>query len=211
MIDIGCGYGFWLNIFDDINPSTCSFTGIDIDESAIKHFKNRTANWKRPINYLCIDIQKDIQKIPKADMFLVFNVFPYIKKPEYFLNALKKKLNEGGKIVIRQYDGSTLRFGPMDNSERTLIDTSLFSSLSHSEEFGHYALDKIFSLVNSTSEFESKNIYFELFQRVYPYQDSFEEYFRNTIEWTLRYVSEKAKKRLKYWYKNHFPQKTYLL
>ncbi len=202
IVDLGCGPGLWLDIFNDIVSSDCEFVGLDSDQNAIFEAKTTASKWKRPTKFLVCDIINQLGDIPEADIYLAFNIFPYLESPENLIFSLKSKLKPNGILVVRQYDGATMRFGPMIHENRLEIDGALFNSVGGSRQFCHYDLDRVYQLLEH-SKFESKNIEFELFFRKYPYSDEFLEYYKNTMEWTMAYVSESAADKLQCWADTH--------
>lgn len=199
IIDLGCGPGIWLELFSQHAQSGCELFGIDVDEGSIAHAINRSRTWAQETSFQCINIDTNPEEIPEADVYLAFNIFPYIKNISRLMDTLKRKLRPDGVVVIRQYDGSLLRIGPMSPKDRALIDTSLQSSVLGSSQFMHYDLDRVFEAI-SDSCFEYKEVEFEVFKRVAPYPDDFLSYFINTIDWTLDHISEDAGEKLLNWY-----------
>lgn len=199
IVDLGCGPGIWLELFSQHADAGCKLYGIDADEGSIAHARNRSSSWAQQSSFQCLNIDTTPEEIPEADVYLAFNIFPYIKNISLLMETLRKRLKPNGVVVIRQYDGSLLRIGPMSPRDRSLIDTSLQSSVLGSSQFMHYDLDRVFEAI-SDSCFDDKKIEFEVFKRIAPYPDSFLTYFTNTIEWTLDHISEDAGIKLRNWY-----------
>ncbi|MDD2367655.1 MAG: methyltransferase domain-containing protein [Sulfuricurvum sp.] len=201
IVDLGCGTGLWLDLLNKIAPTECEFIGIDMDETVLSEAKILSKTWARKSSFHSYNFE-EIDLLPNADVFMMFNIFPYIKTPNIFIESLRKKLNPDGILAIRQYDGAALRFGPIDHKKRLIIDNALYSSVGTSEQFRHYDMDRIFELIDMSS-FVKKNIDFELYKRVSPFDQDFINYYKNTIEWTMRYISENAKKILDDWYQQY--------
>lgn len=199
IVDLGCGPGIWLELFSQHVKPGCELFGIDADEGSISHAVNRSRTWTQETSFQCINIDTNPEEIPEADVYLAFNIFPYIKNINLLMETLRKKLRPNGVVVIRQYDGSLLRIGPMSPKDRSLIDTSLQSSVLGSSQFMHYDLDRVFEAI-SNSCFDDKEVEFEVFKRVSPYPDDFLKYFTNTIDWTLDHISDDAGIKLRNWY-----------
>lgn len=199
IVDLGCGPGLWLDIFDKLADPDCEFIGIDSDEKTIIEAQKIAKNWKRKSTFLVDDITQS-ENIPEADLMLAFNIFPYIKEPDIFLETVRVKLAINGRLSVRQYDGATIRFGPMEHTNRISMDNSLYASAVGTKSFHHYDLDRVFEMLQRSS-YSQKKIDFELFRRIAPYPDEFFEYYRNTIEWTLGYISESAGEELENWYR----------
>lgn len=165
------------------------------------HLGGDSQTWTRKSSFHC-DNFEEIDHLPNADVFMMFNIFPYIKTPNIFIEGLRSKLNSHGILAIRQYDGAALRFGPIDHKKRLIIDNALYSGVGSSEQFRHYDMDRIFELINMSS-FVKKNTDFELYKRMSPFDQNFINYYKNTIEWTMRHVSENAKQILDDWYQQY--------
>jgi SAM-dependent methyltransferase len=202
IVDLGCGLGLWLELFDAIAPRDCKLIGIDSDKNVIKSIHAESKDWQHKTEFITLDLTTEAIDIPECDLILAFNIFPYLKDPVKLLNCVKNKLRPGGKLVVRQYDGAALRFGPIPHDVRLEIDGSLYASVGHSEAFYHYDLDRVFTLLKS-SNFENVEIEFELFQKTSPYTSEFYEYYKNTVSWTLDYLSETAAEKLLKWKQNH--------
>jgi len=198
IIDLGCGIGLWFDLLNDLLPTECEFIGLDVDENSIKTAKQLSSSWKRKCSFICCDFIKNPQLIPSGDLILIFNMFPYIKNKQFFIENIQAKILHGGKAVIRQYDGASIRFGPMDTKMRLSIDTSLHTSVSGSEQFQHYDLDNVYQIIMA-SKFHSKKVDFEIFKRNSPFPEEFIPYYKNTLTWTIRHLNDKSSKELQDW------------
>lgn len=208
IVDLGCGPGLWLALLTNVLPADCEIYGIDSDEAALHRARNISRDWAQPTTFEQVDFETQPRILPEADIFLAFNIFPYVSDPRGFLKDIRSKLRPGGCLIVRQYDGALLRVGPMNDQDRQLIDMSLMAAVLGSGQFKHYDLDRVFESI-ATSDYASKAIDFEVFCRVTPYPAEFQDYFLNTIEWTHNYISEEARARLKQWVelrKNGMPQ-----
>jgi SAM-dependent methyltransferase len=198
IVDLGCGPGLWLGLLNDLIPVDCEFIGVDSDSAALDEARRRSANWVRSIRFLKLNLDEDLEQLPEADTFLAFNLFPYLAKPERVLSSIKSKIVDSGTLIIRQYDGALLRFGPLDQQRRGRMEASLQASVLGSAEFRHYDLDNLFEAVAS-SNFKRKDLAFELFHKIAPYSREFVEYAYNTIEWIARHSGEDVSIDLEKW------------
>lgn len=198
IVDLGCGTGLWLDLLAANAPIECELIGLDTDEAALEIARMRAQKWQQPHRFNRLDFEAQVDELPRADAFLAFNVFPYVAHPQALLDQLKEKVNAGGCVVVRQYDGAMLRMGPMNEEDRTLIDTSLKTSMLGSQQFKHFDLDRVFASI-AASTFAVKTFDFEVFNRTTPYSADFLNYLSNTIEWTRQYLSDDAKNRLDWW------------
>jgi len=198
IVDLGCGPGLWMNMLSDRVGPNCKLTGIDCDEDAIFYAKKNSRSWLSKSEFHHGDLFTNLDKVENADLILAFNVFPYLDLNNEKLDLIKSKLSPNGRLVIRQYDGANLRFGPIASDIRIGIENSLFSSTSKSELFRHYDLDRSFELV-SNANFENKNIYFEKFEKVSPYSKQFKKYFLETLKWTDSYINNQNSTDLAQW------------
>ena len=94
----------------------------------------------RTVLSLIIPANEDY-KMPSANDV---GFFSYIEDANAFINIIKSKINNDGSFVIRQYDGATMRFGPMSYEDRNYIEDSLFNAVGDSKQFRHYDIDRIY-------------------------------------------------------------------
>ena len=197
IVDLGCATGLWLELLNQYLPTDCEFIGIDSDEESLKIASNKSKSWKRKTTYLKLDIEKESNLIPPADITLAFNIFPYIEKIDDFINTLAKRRPKG-ILAVRQYDGASIRFGPMPTDVRQTIESDLRVSTETSSRFKHYDLDRTFIALKK-SNYKKCEYDFELFHRITPFEQSFIPYYTNMITWTSEHVSENSSMLLKKW------------
>lgn len=183
IVDIGCGTGLWLDLLNYNDKSDATYIGIDSDPYSVEIAASKAVSWNRKWDYSVKDIDSEKFNCPDADLIIAFNVFPYLDNARALLSSLKKALRPGGLLVVRQYDGALLRFGPLDQRKRSSIENSLQSSLLSSQQFSHFDLDRIYQLI-SLSNFDSKKFEFEIYQRYSPYDKFSLEYTKNMLKWT---------------------------
>ena len=198
IVDLGCGPGLWLELLNELAPADCEFFGIDNNLAAIEEARRRAENWSRPTRFLNLDLDENIGGLPNADTFLAFNLFPYLREPAKVINAIKAKTLASGRLIVRQYDGALLRFGPEDQRRRGRMETSLQTSVLGSEEFRHYDLDSIFEILEA-SQFAKKELAFELFQRISPYPPEFNQYLTNMLAWIAAHTAPDVSSELTKW------------
>lgn len=197
IIDLGCASGLWLELLNDIIPVECEFIGIDSDSETLDIAFQRSKFWKRKISFMKLDIEKDIKKIPAGDLTLAFNIFPYINDIDTFIEELASRIPRG-TLAIRQYDGASIRFGPMPTAERQRIEADLRVATENSEKFRHYDLDRTFTALKNSS-YSKKKYQFELFERSSPFSNDFLPYYKGTLDWTYQFLSEKSANFLNKW------------
>ena len=208
IMDIGCGPGLWMKLLDEFLTEECTLIGVDSDKTAIESANERLRHSNSNINLINCNVEEYVYNLPNADLILLFNMFCFIDGPDYFLEALRSKLNPGGRIIIRQYDGSNIRIGPMEEKTRKLIDNSLFSSISLSNQFHHYDLDRVFGAIENSS-FTFKKIEMEIFFKKTPYSNEVRLYLEEHIKWTNEYISEEAQIKLNEWKTKQFEKFSY--
>ncbi|WP_288147302.1 class I SAM-dependent methyltransferase [Thomasclavelia cocleata] len=208
VIDIGCGSGLWMELFASFLSEDCRLIGVDSDEKALEKAKLRMGNSNCHSSFINCNVEDKVLDLPKADLILLFNMSCYIKNLDIFLEKLRMRLTSNGRIIVRQYDGSNIRIGPMEEKVRKLIDNSLFSSLYSSSEFHHYDLDRVFEAIGKSS-FSNKKIEMETYFKKTPYTKEVLEYLEEHIRWTSNYISEKAKMELQKWMKKQFYSNSY--
>lgn len=197
IVDLGCASGLWLELLNKIIPIDCEFIGVDSDEEVLSIAKEKSKLWKRNVAFERLDLEADVMKIPEGDLILAFNIFPYIQNLSSFIEALHI-VNPQGTLAVRQYDGASIRFGPMPTSQRQDMEVDLRIATENSNKFHHYDLDRTFiALQNSSYTF--KHYGFELFERSSPFPEDFIAYYQDTLKWTYEHISEKSASQLRKW------------
>lgn len=197
VVDLGCASGLWLELLDKFLPTECEFIGIDCDPESLNVAESKSKLWKRKASFLRLDLEKDVLQIPAADITLAFNIFPYINNLDSFVNTLSLR-HPRGTLVVRQYDGASIRFGPMATAERQKMELDLRVATEKSQKFHHYDLDRTFSALRK-SAYKFADYGFELFERVSPFGNDFIPYYKGTLEWTCQQLSDVAAERLRRW------------
>lgn len=197
IVDLGCASGLWLELLDKIMPSECEFIGVDSDSESLNIALNRSKSWKRKISFIQLDLEKDTHLIPPSDLTLAFNIFPYIHDLDKFVKILSSRTPRG-TLAIRQYDGASIRFGPMETLKRQQIEADLRTCVENSQKFHHYDLDRTFSVLHKSS-YEKCDYGFELFARISPFSDDFIPYYKETLEWTCQNISSVSANFLRKW------------
>lgn len=210
IVDLGCATGLWLELLNGILSDDCIFIGIDSDPKSLNVAKRRSKDWKRKTEYMLLDIEKDANLIPSADLTLAFNIFPYIEDLDSFLLKLSNRKPKG-TLIVRQYDGASIRFGPMATETRQKIEADLRLSTQYSSKFRHYDLDRAFCALKK-SNYNNMNYDFELFKRISPFDDAFFPYYYGMIEWTIQHISESSASFLNEWlHEKPEPKERYFL
>lgn len=92
VIDIGCGYGWLLDYFDEAKL----ICGSDISEHAIE-----IAQKRKPERYYKVaDIQNGVAFDNKFDLVLAINVIEHLTKPEEGIKAICQALKPGGLALV---------------------------------------------------------------------------------------------------------------
>jgi len=181
VVDLGCATGLWLELLHQTFPADTKFIGIDADQASIDAAAARAANWGREVEFLKLDLNKDWDKIPAADLTIAFNTFNYIKDLPGLLTALSHRTPKG-TLVVRQYDGDSIRFGPMKTAERQLMESALYQALAKNDTFDHYDLDRTYEALEN-ADYADKKLHFELFERTRPFSKGLAAYYRNKVEY----------------------------
>lgn len=197
ILDLGCASGLWLELLNDYFPKECEFIGIDSDEESLYLAQKRSKSWDRKVTLMHLNLEENVEQIPSSDLTLAFNIFPYIKDLASFVEALSLKSSKG-TLAVRQYDGASIRFGPMPTIERQNIEVDLRIATENSNKFHHYDLDRTFDVLKK-SNYKSKHFEFELFERSSPFPKDFIPYYKEMIEWTCQHISDKSAEYLHKW------------
>lgn len=197
VVDLGCATGLWLELLDKYFPNECEFIGIDCDNESLNIAINKSKCWKRKVSFIQLDLEKDVSQIPAGDLTLAFNVFPYIQDLDSFVKTLSLRLPHG-TLAIRQYDGASIRFGPMKTSERQEMESDLRVATESSKKFYHYDMDRTFQALRK-SFYEHIELNFELFERTSPFPEDFIPYYQETMIWTCQHLSQASSERFRKW------------
>lgn len=195
LVDLGCATGLWLDLLDQFLPSECEFIGIDNDPEALDYARRRARQWSRPSAFIQSDIASEPQSIPcDADVLLAFNILSYLPDTPALLKHLAQR-SATYRLIVRQYDGGTIRIGPLSADDRFAIDSSLRASLEASSEFSYYGMDDIHRVLLA-SALAVETLEFELTQRHTPFPPEFRDYFASTIGWMMSHLSDNGRDRL---------------
>ena len=201
IVDIGCGSGLWLQLLDKVTNDEVNYIGIDCDQSSLDLAQFKLG---KSLTAMCEHIESAL--IPTSDMCLAFNILPYIDNVDLLIHKVYESLPSGGVFVVRQYDGASLRFGPMVEDDRLSIEESLYSSISSSKQIHHYDMDRVFEALNK-SKFENVSYNFETTSWCSPYSNETESYIRNMLNWTYSLVNDRSKMTINKWLDRHIDQK----
>lgn len=160
VLDIGCGYGNYIDILIDNYPSV-SVTGIELNpEVAIatkQKFKDNTR--VDVVNKSIFDYQPDT----KFDLILLNYVLFYFTRDEkeHLFNYLNGMLSEGGRILVCQY------YSGIENMKISL--SSILGDTSFSKKIEIYYANKISyanTLWNNTVDVFKEAERFDIFQNI---------------------------------------------
>jgi len=198
VVDLGCGTGLWLDTFVQVLSDATNIYGIDLDKNSLKLAKEKSKHWPNKTQLIHADFESDDFKLPEAEVYLAFNVFGYVSNPKETLRKIKRQLPPNAQLIIRQYDGAALRFGPMDHFSRLSIDASLYAGVGSSRQFYHYAFDRVFSAIID-AKFKAIDTYLDAYYVTSPYSPEQLSYIRNMLDWTSQQISEVDLSKLDSW------------
>ena len=92
LLDVGCGYGFWMN-YCEKRGIECG--GIDISSEAVDFARNnlKLDAWKKDL--------MDFKTHKKYDLIMVFDVLEHLKDPNKALAKCRNLLKKGGLLYIQ--------------------------------------------------------------------------------------------------------------
>lgn len=115
VLDLGCGPGLWTSLLaEKVNPAG-RVVGLDSDTDFIRYASENITDLYRQI----IEFHKgDFRSIPfEDDSFdLVFfgNCFSYVADRQKVLEEQKQVTKKGGRIAVKDFDGSVLVVHPIE-------------------------------------------------------------------------------------------------
>ncbi|MBI2170798.1 MAG: methyltransferase domain-containing protein [Chloroflexi bacterium] len=116
VLDLGCGPGLWTPMFARMVGQSGKVIGVDFDEALIDYARNKLEN-KRFAGVLEFQVG-DFYDIPFADntFDLVFfgNCLAYVTDQPRVLAELKRVTRQGGRVVVKDFDGAVLVVHPID-------------------------------------------------------------------------------------------------
>lgn len=195
LVDLGCATGLWLDLIDKFLPNECELIGIDSDREALALARERSGSWRHTSDFRLCDLASEPERIPTdADVILAFNVLSYLPNMTAVLERLHTA-RKGTRLIVRQYDGGTIRLGPLSSDDRFVIDSSLQASLGSSSKFSYYAMDQTYKALME-SHLKVQKMEFELTERHAPFPSEFLDYFDWTIAWMMDHLSDDGRDRL---------------
>ncbi len=125
VLDVACGTGVLFG--DYLKRKVASVTGIDISPEMA-----RLASEKFPgknISVICGDIE-ETQFDKKFDVVMVYNAFPHFPEPARLIEALAKKLKDGGRLSIAH----GMSRAQIDSHHNSVSAHKVTNGLMHEEE-----------------------------------------------------------------------------
>lgn len=93
LLELGSSLGYFSRVFKD--------RGFSVTGSDISNFIVTKANTtQKDINFLTIDIEKDVKLEKKYDYIVAFEVLEHLKNPFKALKNIKKLLNKNGILIF---------------------------------------------------------------------------------------------------------------
>ena len=99
ILDFGCGYGFLGLKLLPLLPEGSTYTGIDLDASALEEARRlfEKTSWETHF------IQQDLYQykaVKKYDVVIGLYLMSYLKRPQTVLQKMKESLARGGKLIL---------------------------------------------------------------------------------------------------------------
>lgn len=107
-IDFGCGTGLvGMNLIKDFH----SMLFLDTSQNMIDQIKQKITNLKvQNANTICFDFEQDVLSDLRADYIFMAQVLLHIENYESVLSRLFDVLNEGGHLIIVDFDKMKISF-----------------------------------------------------------------------------------------------------
>lgn len=102
MLDIGCAYGYFLKLCDEVE---CETYGVDISENAIQQAQKET----KAVLFIH-DVNNGLSMFPKdfLNLITMFDVIEHLNSPFTILKEISRKLKVGGKLIITTPNANAL-------------------------------------------------------------------------------------------------------
>lgn len=116
VVDAGCGPGLWTPLLAQAIGAEGHIIGIDIDtESLITAQSRSNGSWYRQqVLYKRATLEQIPLEHGGADIIFSANVSQYLEDPVATFAAMAPYLKRGGRLVIKDIDFGTMRFGGVD-------------------------------------------------------------------------------------------------
>lgn len=198
ILDIGCGPGLWSTFLAEKIYPDGKVIGIDIDSEFISYAeRNLEDKYKEIINFQ----EGDFSCLPFADesfdMVFFGNCFAYVTQYDKILQEQKRVIKVGGRIAIKDFEGSVIVINPIDPLLTLKVLTATAQSLNDNPPdppFDNFAGRKLRQLLLNTG-FKNVSVISYGVQIVPPLTPEAKRYIVGNAQWYGKkaqpYLSEK--------------------
>lgn len=115
VLDLGCGPGLWTSLLAEKVKPTGRIVGLDSDTDFIRYASENIADqYEEIIEFL----EGDFRSVPfeddSFDLVLFGNCFAYVTDHQKVLEEQKRVTRKGGRIAIKDFEGSVLVVHPIE-------------------------------------------------------------------------------------------------
>jgi ubiquinone/menaquinone biosynthesis C-methylase UbiE len=115
ILDLGCGPGLWTSLLAEKVKPVGRIVGLDIDADFISYAsENLTDQYEEIIEFH----EGDFRSVPfedeSFDLVLFGNCFAYVTDHQKVLEEQKRVTRKGGRIAVKDFEGSVLVVHPME-------------------------------------------------------------------------------------------------
>ncbi len=133
VLDLGCGPGLWFPYFVDHLDLTGCLVGLD---RTIESLREARTKEELNDNVNVFVVVGDALHLPfisnQFDIVLCTNVVEQVSEPRFLIREALRVLRPDGRIVLREFDGATILYHPLDPSLQARIQLVLAQSASES-------------------------------------------------------------------------------
>lgn len=99
ILDFGCGYGFLGMKLLPLLPEGSTYTGIDMDESAIEEARRLFQDMQEQTHFIRENVYQ-YEPDKKYDIVISLYLMSYLQKPDIILQKMKDSLANHGKLIL---------------------------------------------------------------------------------------------------------------
>lgn len=99
ILDFGCGYGFLGMVLLPLLPEGSTYTGIDLDGSALEEARCFFKKTPWETHFIRQDIY-EYKPETKYDIAIGLQLMTYLQRPDEIIQKMKESLRAGGKLIL---------------------------------------------------------------------------------------------------------------
>lgn len=187
VLDLGCGPGLWSSLFAAKIKPNGRVIGVDGSTELLRYAEGQLQC--EPLKELISYRRADFPPIPldakTVDLVFFANCLSYIPDHHKILNEHKRVTKQGGRIVVKDFDGANIVFHPIDPILTQKILLAASRALTHDQVAGYFDIFAGRKLHGLFLESGLKNVCTKTYaiQKLAPLTPVVKRYMVTTGEW----------------------------